>query len=339
MRHDVFTTRSLAPRDQYAAWRERFQPVLEVLPDKLADDGFVAENQIWRLGELAVSRVLAPSVRVARTKASIRRDPVDHWVLTYCRHGATTIRTEKASLQARPGVPFLWSLGEASESERTAVDRVQVFMPRDAFREVAPLFDQARGSVLDTPLGYLLGDYMLALERRLPALTEDDLPRLTAAIRGMLVACIVPSADRFVHARDQIDLGRLERVRQAVCRHLRSSALTPTSLGRMVGVSRSNLYRLLEDEGGVAQYIQRQRLLEARAALCDHAVTKSISTIAEELCFADASSFSRAFRHEFGHSPSEVRSASLAGLAPPAALLGGRAVSKGAGFGDLLRGS
>jgi hypothetical protein len=42
-------------------------------------------------------------------------------------------------------------------------------MPRDAFRDIAPVLDAACGSVLDTPLGHLLGDYMLALERHLPA--------------------------------------------------------------------------------------------------------------------------------------------------------------------------
>ncbi len=335
---NVFATQSLDAKDQYEAWRERFHPVLEVMPDPQGGRGFPAENRIWPLGDLVVSRVSAPAVRVARTRASLGRDPVDHWVLTCCSRGETSIRTAKASLQARAGVPFLWSLGETSESERSAVERVQIFMPRDAFREVAPLLDHARGSPLDTPLGHLLGDYMLALERRLPALSPDDLPRLSAAVREMLVACIAPSVERLALARDQIDLGRLERVRQTVRRHLRSSALSPKSLSRLVGISRSNLYRLLEDAGGVGQYIQRQRLLEAHAALCDPGLTRSISVIAEDLCFADPSSFSRAFRREFGHSPSAVRAAAMSGMVPFVVPVG-RKASKVAGFGELLRGS
>jgi AraC-like DNA-binding protein len=94
-------------------------------------------------------------------------------------------------------------------------------------------------------------------------------------------------------------------------------------------MSRSSLYRLFEDIGGVARYIQSQRLLEAHAVLSDPATTKSISAIAEDLCFADASSFSRVFRREFGHSPGEVRSAALAGLAPPARQ---RHAGRGLGF-------
>ena len=82
-------------------------------------------------------------------------------------------------------------------------------------------------------------------------------------------------------------------------------------------MSRSQLYRVLESEGGVAHYIQRRRLSESFALLCDASQNLPIGKVAEMLCFADASSFSRAFRQEFGVSPREVRVASLAGQAPP----------------------
>jgi AraC-like DNA-binding protein len=102
-------------------------------------------------------------------------------------------------------------------------------------------------------------------------------------------------------------------------------------------MSRSNLYRLFENTGGVARYIQRERLVEAHAVLSDPATAKSISAIAEDLCFADASSFSRAFKREFGLSPGEVRAAAVAGLASPATTRS-RVLSEQVEFGELLHG-
>jgi AraC-like DNA-binding protein len=109
----------------------------------------------------------------------------------------------------------------------------------------------------------------------------------------------IPSAERNSVAKPLIDFGRKERVRQAVRRHLRTPALEPKTLARLVGMSRSNLYRLFEDIGGVVRYIQRERLLEAHAILSDPEKAQSISAISEDLCFADASSFSRTFKREY----------------------------------------
>jgi len=110
-----------------------------------------------------------------------------------------------------------------------------------------------------------------------------------------------------------IDLARKERVRQAVKEHLRSPRLNPQTLARLVGVSRSNLYRLFEEEGGVASYIQRDRLREAHRILSAPGEPQPIAAIAESLCFVDASNFSRAFKREFGYTAKEAR------YAPPKA--------------------
>lgn len=332
-----FATQPLRPRDQFEAWREWYQPVFDIISKQSTGDEFPAEIDLWRMGGLAVSRTSAPSVHIVRTKGHFRRDPVDHWVVSYCARGAHFARTADSELEVPARVPYLWSLGQEFLHERTHVDRVQFLMTRDAFRDISPLLDGACGSTLDTPLGHLLGDYMMALERRLAAVTEVDFPRLSSAVGAMVVAAVAPSAERVAVARGQIDLSRKERVRQAVRRHLRTPTLGPKNLSRLVGMSRSNLYRLFEDTGGVARYIQRQRLLEAQALLSDPANTRSISVIAEDLCFADASSFSRTFKREFGHSPSEARSAALAGLAPSARPRS-RVLSDQADFGELLRG-
>jgi AraC-like DNA-binding protein len=83
--------------------------------------------------------------------------------------------------------------------------------------------------------------------------------------------------------------------------------LSSKMLCAALGVSRSRLYRLFEPLGGIASYIRKQRLLRTRDALSDIADGRSISRIAEQWGFVDASAYSRTFRHEFGISPKEAR--------------------------------
>jgi hypothetical protein len=193
MTPETFTTQSLAPKDRYEAWHDWFQPVLDVTRTLPTNDECFAKNVVWKLGGLVISRVSAPPVRVMRTKAHVRCDPTDHWVITYAQRGAMVIRTGTGSSEVPASVPYLWSLGEEMECERTYVDRVQFFLSRDAFRDIASVLDTARGSVLDMPLGRLLGDSMLALERRLPSLTSLDVPALTKAVQVVVAAAVAPS--------------------------------------------------------------------------------------------------------------------------------------------------
>ena len=318
MTPESFATHSMPVPDQFKAWRGWLHSVFDVMPRQPLDAGFPAECRLWKVGTLAISRVSAAAIQLSQTKTLIRRNPVDHWIITLSHRVTMAVRTGDASLEAPAGLPFVLSLGDKWASERSQDDRLLFYLPRDSFREIAPALDATRGAVLNTPRGKLLGDYITWLERILPDLMPDDLPQLTGAVRAMVTACIMPSSDHVAIAASQIDLGRLERVRRAVRSHLHSPSLGSNMLCRQLATSRSQLYRLLEDEGGVMRYIQRQRLLEGHAALCDASNIKPIAVIAEELCFADGSRFSHAFRHEFGMSPSDVRAASLAGVAPAA---------------------
>jgi AraC-like DNA-binding protein len=330
-----FYTSQFPRQLQFDAWRSFYKPVFEVVTDYPIDVGFPAELQLWTLGRFAMSRAIAPPAYITRTKAHVRKNPTDHWVVSYCARGAHSVVTGGISVEVPARVPYLWSLGQEFLHERTHMERIQFLLARDAFADIAPLLDTALGSALTTPLGFLLGDYMTALERHLTDLTEADFPGLRDAVAAMVGAAVAPTAKRVAIARRQIDLGRMERVRQVVRRHLRTPNLGPNTLCRLVGMSRSNLYRLFEDRGGVAQYIQSQRLLEAYSILVDPKNTLSITVVAEDLCFADASSFSRAFKREFGYSPSEARAGTRSGT--PVAVTARQSRSNELDFADLLR--
>jgi AraC-like DNA-binding protein len=128
------------------------------------------------------------------------------------------------------------------------------------------------------------------------------------------------------------------RVRQVIRDHIASAALTPARICRLAGVSRSHLYRLFEAEGGVARYVQSLRLRLALDALTRTEPQRPILAVAESLGFYDASAFSRAFRREFGVTPSEARAATAAGGLVPIPLPRGRPVEAPAlGFSDVIR--
>ena len=98
-----------------------------------------------------------------------------------------------------------------------------------------------------------------------------------------------------------------ERVRRFVENNLASSDLTVEQICRQVGTSRTRLYQIFEQEGGVHHYMQRRRLLSAHAALSDPSNRQQIVDIAFAVGFSSAAHFSRAFSKEFGYSPREAR--------------------------------
>lgn len=330
----IFSTESAQPGGRVEAWREWFYPIFDISAGSGERADFVAKNKVWDIGGILLSGASAPATHVTRGKLNISRAPVDHWVITYNRCGVTTIASDRSALRARAGIPFLWSLGEKTTSERSSVDRLQLMIPRDLFRDIAPLLDASRNSALDNPLGRMLGDYMLFLETRLDSIAREDLPRLRDAVRSMIAACLAPSADRVAAASEEIDLGRRERACRQIHLHLRSATLSPASICKAAGISRTQLYRLFEPSGGVLRYIRRQRLLQSHSVLSDPDNRQSILSIAESFCFEDPSSFSRAFRREFGYSPSDIKSAAAAGisLAAKARTLD----SDNRRFGDML---
>ena len=322
MQAETFSTVNVPMPEQFDAWLGWFGRIFDVLPHDPPHSGFRAQNLNWQIGSCMLSRVWAPAIRVVRDITHVRRNPLDHWVITSGRHATSLISTGDKTLSVPPGTPFVLSLSDELTSERLEDCRLQLYMSRDNFSDLAPALDRARGTVVAPPLGALLRDYLRLLERILPSVGSNELERLSDAIGAMVAACLAPEQNRAESVGPQIELIWLERIRRAVRSNLRSPRLGPRLICQQLSISRSKLYRLMDVEGGVARYIRSQRLLEAYALLSDPRTERSITALADELCFSDTSSFSRAFRREFGATPSDVRAASRTTPTSPAPVNG-----------------
>jgi len=302
-----FSTLDLPPEEQFLAWRASYAPMVDLTePDDFTVD-FLGEQVLWDLGHLVFSRVRTDGLGFASLSGHVRRDPVDHWLISVMLSGSSVTIAPKTTFKGHTRSVQIHPLGKVFEGVLTDSEMLQLFVPRDFFRGMVDVLDRAEFSTRDDGMAKLLGDYLAGLARCLPSMDAKNLPKLVTATKAMILACVAPAPDRLHEASDAISFSLLERARCFVQANIRAPDLSVSTLQRELGISRSRLYRLFEPYGGVFHYIQHRRLVDAHSALADPRDTRRILDIAEERGFPDASEFSRAFKREFGYSPREVR--------------------------------
>jgi AraC-like DNA-binding protein len=304
-----FSTLELAPGDQFAAWQAHMAPLVEVkLPDdKSPDDGFPADHTAWNLGGMLIAQQHAPAHSYIRSAAKLRSSSIDHWYIALPRTGRSWTEVDRRVAEGEPGKLEIRSLGYPFRGRTTDSESLFLYLPRDLFSDVAATLDAKNNSILFGNVASLLVDYVNSIEARLRGLTAEDLPRIVHATRSMIIACLAPPAEHAAAAEQLAGVALMERARRYVQNNLDTPHLTPDSMCRALGVSRSRLYQLFEPSGGVLHYIQSRRLLAAHIALSDPADSRRIVEIAEAFGFSSAANFSRAFSKEFGYSPREGR--------------------------------
>ncbi|TIR86837.1 MAG: helix-turn-helix domain-containing protein [Mesorhizobium sp.] len=298
-----FSTLELAAEDQFPAWQAHVAPLVEVrLPDdKSLDDGFLAAHKAWNLGGMLIVEQRTPAHSYIRSAAKLRSSSIDHWYVVLPHTGRSWTEVNRRVAEGQPGKLEIRSLGYPFRGRMTESESLVLYLPRDLFADAAATLDANNNSILSGNFANLLIDYVDGIVSRLRSLTADDLPRIVHATRSMIIACLAPPAEHAAAAE------QLASVALMVQNNLEAAHLTPDSMCRALGVSRSRLYQLFEPSGGVLHYIQSRRLLAAHVALSDPADRRRIVQIAEAFGFSSAANFSRAFSKEFGYSPREGR--------------------------------
>lgn len=98
------------------------------------------------------------------------------------------------------------------------------------------------------------------------------------------------------------------RLRGYIDQNIADADLTPERIAREHFISVRYLYKLFDDEEGVAKLIRTKRLAHARRDLADPNLSDhTVATIAFRWGFNDPGYFSRVFRSSYGLSPSEFR--------------------------------
>jgi AraC-like DNA-binding protein len=304
-----FVNDHLPSSQQFDAWATHDQHLFDLVSAREPSEGFPASRVAWRLDSLLLVQDRLSSHLFERNPDLVKKEPIDHWYFFLQRSGTSEVTMGDRIAKSLPGRLAFRSLGRPVNGTKSDPDSLALFIPRDNMWELAPALDSVNNTILETPLGLFLSDYLLVLERQLTVLTVEDVPRVVEMTRSMIAACMAPSRDRTHAAGGPIAATLFERARRYINENLQSPQLAPEQLSRALGVSRRRLYQLFERYGGVAHYIRGRRLTSCHAAIVNPLETRQIQAIAYDHGFPDPAMFSRLFRAEFGYSPSEAREA------------------------------
>ena len=329
----VFSTLKLPASDQFDAWRQYLSELVELSQCGEPISSFPAEAYSWEIGGLTfVHSSFQNAPRRAWTHRT--RSHMDHWCLVMAvpqadpenqprgRGHSTLMRDRQVP---SPTLSFR-SLVRPFEGQGRDNEVFTLLLPRDVMREANRDLELAHNVDIPGSFAALLADFLASLARRLPSLEESERSVLADPLRDFVAACLAPRAERIEAAEAPLMAVMIERARHVVRQNMASPEFGPDRLCRLLAVSRSKLYRIFETSGGVASFIQRERLQEAHRILSDAGEMCSINVVANAVGYIDHSTFSRAFRREFGLSPSETREMALARRAPhlpPAAEIAG----------------
>lgn len=309
-----FDSTELEPDDRFEAWREAIAPVFDVEPLEHTNAAGRASNiEAFSLGDMLAANVNTHAQRFHHARPNHR---MDHLLVQVHRQGGYQGRLDDRTVQVAPHHVSLIDLDRPLHTVSADTDILNVMLPRDLFHHHPTFLDGMHGLVLPPSRGTFLADYLAALMRRLPDVKAREAPELTRITRDMVLACCAEDTDARVRAEPAINATIRRRLEDLIEQELTSPRLTPDALCRLARLSRTQLYRHFERDGGVARYIQRRRLARVKRHLDDPREYRSIGKLAEAHGFRSLAHFSRCFVERYHYSPSDARAFARAQTTP-----------------------
>lgn len=306
-------TLSFAARDGDADGFERYRKLYGIGADvDRADGPFRARVRIRRFRRMILYEREIGGLMHMRGPSRVRNDGFDHLALHLLLAGDLTGGPIGAGHRLRVGEIMVVDTSRPHWTRVGLARLATVQLARDVVEAAVGDLGTVHGVVLPEPAAGLLADFVLSLMRRaddLPAVAVERASATAAELLGLglNVATATPLA-RLLSAEAAGPLRRT-RAEAYIEERLSDPDLDAAAVAAGIGASRTSLYGVFSDEGGIARYIQRRRLERLRAALRRPNEGRSISALAFDLGFSDESHLNRAFRATFGTPPGRYRSA------------------------------
>ncbi|GJD90273.1 hypothetical protein BHAOGJBA_3811 [Methylobacterium hispanicum] len=289
------------------AWREHLAPVFAVAFRPETDLTVPIAMRSYHLGDLLIGDVVAPAHILERTPEMIQQQGLDHILLQFYRRGQSTVESEDRANPVLETQCVVFDLAQPVRIVAAAVDATNVVIPRALLEDQGCRPEGLHGQAFDhdgDPYARLVHAFIADVVACGDLLHQHE---AATAARAIVQLCGTYLRGRAGTAAPQ-NLDASIKARRLIERELHDFALSPATIAARLGMSRSTLYRLFGETGGVLAYIRDRRLMRAMRMLVrgDAARPLRISQLAYAVGFSDEKTFRRAFRQRFGFIPSEA---------------------------------
>lgn len=294
-------------RDRVEAWT---QAVSTVARPTLHPDVPVprfARFHSWRIGGLILNEVVAPAQVFERTPYQIASQGVDHLVLSLHTSGRSSLLDMEGERPVPLGSIRISDMSQQYQLRSFGMRGLNVFIPR---------------RYVDRRLGDVSGFHQLVIgsrEKPLVKLLADQVRNTHACIEQIDELQEKHLADGIISAVNAV-LGSLDRVsretpkilsieiRRFIEANLARNDLDVEVLRTEFGVSRTPIYEIFEEEGGVMTYVRNRRLAWAMRMLSglEGGPRKRVSEVAYSCGYDTLKAFSKAFKSKYGIVPRDV---------------------------------
>lgn len=186
-------------------------------------------------------------------------------------------------------------------------------------RVTAPMTSYGRRVDAETPASPSaklshLSEHLGAVSKEITAMSPLEAEAVLTHVIDALT-----SITHSIRSKSTSPSSRIQPIRRIVEKFIQSRLSCPNicadTISSDLEIPRSTLYRAFGDVGGIAKYIQEQRLIIAKSLILRPEEYRSLGQIASSLGFANCATFSKAFRKRFGRSPRSMRAFGMDGAA------------------------
>ncbi|MDT7839867.1 AraC-like ligand-binding domain-containing protein [Streptomyces justiciae] len=305
-RGQVFCTRSVPPRESLEFWHDAVFATLVGMDIRTEGGTYDATMRTDRLGDLRITTVDCDPGEVHRDARRVARGDGTEVFVAVQASGTAQVEQDGRYTELRAGDiaffetvrPYRTRFPQRFQLKIFAVPRHLLGQPEAALGRITAQAVRPRGG-----LASLLSPFMSRLADTSESYSGPVADRIAESAVGLLAATAAEQLGEEPAELPGAERVLLLRVQRFVRWNLADPALTPAVIARAHGISVRYLHRLFEQEGTtVGRWIRGLRLQECRRELTD---TAGLGGVARRWGFSGTAHFARAFRREYGTSPTD----------------------------------